>query len=179
METLAIDLSTYQRRPIDASHVARMREVGELKEHAPGDVLVRLGDPIEIFFWIESGEVEAVHPVTGQRYGDATLGPTQFFAEVSFLNGGRSMMGGRVVQPSRILHVPRQAMLDLMSQIPELSDLLITVMAARRRRLLESQDAALMLVGADVDRNIRQIAAFCRPQQDSISVYRDWVGRGD
>lgn len=70
------------------------------------------------------------------------------------------MMGCRTVQASRVLHVPREAMLELMSQIPELSDLLITVMAARRRRLLESQDAALVLIGADVDRNIRQIAAF-------------------
>ena len=70
------------------------------------------------------------------------------------------MMGCRTVQASRVLHVPREAMLELISQIPELSDLLITVMAARRRRLLESQDAALVLIGADVDRNIRQIAAF-------------------
>lgn len=160
METLAIDLTTYQRRPIEEAHVARMRAAGEIKDHAPGDILMHLGDPIDTFFYVEDGEVEAVHPVTGQRYGGATLGPTQFFAEVSFLNGGRSMMGARVVQPSRILHVPRDAMLSLMSEIPELSDLLITVMAARRRRLLESNDAALVLIGADVDRNIRQIASF-------------------
>ncbi|MEM9351197.1 MAG: FAD-dependent oxidoreductase [Pseudomonadota bacterium] len=160
METLAIDLATYQRRPIEDAHVALMREAGETKEHAPGDLLVKLGEDIETFFYVEEGEVEAVHPITGQRYGGATLGPTQFFAEVSFLNGGRAMMGARVVQPSRILHVPRVKMLELMSAIPELSDLLITVMAARRRRLIESQDAALVLIGADVDRDIRQIAAF-------------------
>ncbi|MEM7295269.1 MAG: FAD-dependent oxidoreductase [Pseudomonadota bacterium] len=161
METLAVDLTTYQRRPIDEAHVARMRAVGELRDHAAGEMLVNLGDRIETFYWIERGEVEAVNPITGKRYGGgATLGPTQFFAEVSFLNGGRAMLGARTVQASRILHVPREAMLALMSQIPELSDLLITVMAARRRRLLESQDAALVLIGADVDRNIRQIAAF-------------------
>ncbi|MEM8592209.1 MAG: cyclic nucleotide-binding domain-containing protein [Pseudomonadota bacterium] len=131
METLAIDLTTYQRRAIEDAHVARMREVGEIKDHAPGDVLIKLGDDIETFFYVEEGEVEAVHPVTGERYGGASLGPTQFFAEVSFLNGGRSMMGGRVVEPSRILHVPRDAMLSLMSQIPELSDLLITVATCR------------------------------------------------
>ncbi|MEM9854532.1 MAG: FAD-dependent oxidoreductase [Pseudomonadota bacterium] len=160
MEQLAIDLTTYQRRPIDPAHVARMRELGETRDYQPGDILVRLGDPITHFFYVEEGEVEAVHPVTGKRYGDATLGPTQFFAEVSFLNGGLAMMGARVCQPSRILSIERAAMLDLMAHIPELSDLLITVMAGRRRRLIESQDAALILIGADVDRNIRQIASF-------------------
>ena len=160
MESLAIDLTTYQRRPIEEAHLVRMREIGETKEHAAGALLVELGQPITEFLYIEEGEMEAVHPITGERYGGATLGPTHFFSEVSFLNGGLSMMGCRTVQASRVLHVPREAMLELMSQIPELSDLLITVMAARRRRLLESQDAALVLIGADVDRNIRQIAAF-------------------
>ncbi|MEO1798504.1 MAG: FAD-dependent oxidoreductase, partial [Pseudomonadota bacterium] len=79
---------------------------------------------------------------------------------VTFLNGGNSMIGARCVQPSRILEVPRAAMLELMSQIPEMSDIIITVLAARRRRQIESDDAALKLIGADVDRNIRQIAAF-------------------
>ena len=177
METLAIDLATYQRRPIDESHVARMRELGEVREHAPGDTIVKLGDPIETFFYLEEGELEAVNPITGQRYGTATLGPTQFFAEVSFLNGGRAMMGARAVKASRVLHVPREAMLELMSQIPELSDLLITVMAARRRRLIESQDAALVLIGADVDRNIRQIASFV--QRNKIPYRSIEIGSGE
>ena len=51
-------------------------------------------------------------------------------------------------------------MLTLMSRVPEMSDIVVTVMAARRRRQLESNDAALTLVGAEVDREIRRIAAF-------------------
>ena len=160
MESLAVDLTTYQRRAIDDAHVARMREIGEIVEYGPEDILVEFGAPIDAFYYLLDGEVEALNPATGERYGNATLGPTQFFAEVSFLNGGNSMMSGRVVRQSRILRVPREAMLGLMSQIPELSDLVITVLAGRRRRLLESNDAGLLLIGADVDRNIRQIAAF-------------------
>ena len=160
MESLAIDLTTYQRRPIEAAHLERMRAVGRVESHDAGEMLQRLGDPFQEFLYVEEGEVEAIHPVTGERYGDATLGPTQFFGEVSFLNGGRSQIAARTVQPSRILHVPRDAMLELMGQIPELSDLIITVFAARRRRQIESNDGALVLIGADVSRDIRQIAAF-------------------
>ncbi|MEM1100463.1 MAG: FAD-dependent oxidoreductase [Pseudomonadota bacterium] len=160
METLAVDLTTYQRRPIDPAHLARMHDVGEVREHGPGTMLQELGKPYAEFLYVEDGEVEAVHPLTGERYGGATLGPTQFFGEVSFINDARASIGARTVVPSRILHVPRAEMLRLMSQIPELSDLIITVFAARRRRQIEAEDGALMLIGADVDRNIRQIAAF-------------------
>ncbi|MEL6609185.1 MAG: FAD-dependent oxidoreductase [Pseudomonadota bacterium] len=160
MESLAIDLATYQRQPLDDAHVARMREIGDERVLEAGTKLVHIGDPIEYFYYLEEGEIEAVDPITGGRYGNASLGPTQWFGEISFLNGGNAMLGARTVKRSRVLFIERAKMLALMSDIPEMSDLIITVMAARRRRLLESGDAGLMLIGADVDRNIRQIAAF-------------------
>jgi thioredoxin reductase (NADPH) len=51
-------------------------------------------------------------------------------------------------------------MLALMSRIPEMSDLIVTVLAGRRRRMLESNVAGLTLIGADQDRRIRRIAEF-------------------
>ncbi|MEM8537518.1 MAG: FAD-dependent oxidoreductase, partial [Pseudomonadota bacterium] len=84
----------------------------------------------------------------------------QFFGEISFLSGSPAMMGARCVQDSEILIVDRDVMLDLMNRVPEMSDIIITVMTARRRRLLESGEASLTLIGAEVDRNIRRIAAF-------------------
>jgi thioredoxin reductase (NADPH) len=47
-----------------------------------------------------------------------------------------------------------------MSQIPEMSDIIITVFAARRRRQLEDRRSGLYLIGEDVDRNVRRIAEF-------------------
>ncbi|MDJ1006908.1 MAG: FAD-dependent oxidoreductase [Paracoccaceae bacterium] len=160
MESLAVDLRTAARTPLEEAHVAAMREVGDVRDYAAGEMLIRLGDPIETFFWVESGEVEAVNPITGGRYGEATLGPTQFFGEITFLSGGRSLMGARCCQDSRILCVPRPAMLELMSRIPEMSDIIVTVLAGRRRRLLESNEAALTILGADRSRELRRIAAF-------------------
>jgi thioredoxin reductase (NADPH) len=51
-------------------------------------------------------------------------------------------------------------MLTLMSQIPEMSDIIITVFSARRRRLLDDRDSSLRLIGEDEDRNVRRIAEF-------------------
>jgi thioredoxin reductase (NADPH) len=51
-------------------------------------------------------------------------------------------------------------MLALISQIPDMSDIIITVYAARRRRQIEQRDSALVLIGEELDRDVRRIAEF-------------------
>ncbi|MEL6167155.1 MAG: FAD-dependent oxidoreductase [Pseudomonadota bacterium] len=160
MESLAEDLRTMTRTPLDANHVARMREAGVVENLTAGTWLARFGDPADMFFYVLAGEVEAINPTTGERYGNATLGPTQYFGEITFLTGSPVMMGARCLVDSEILKIPRDAMLSLMREIPEMGDIIVTVFAARRRRLLESNESALTLIGAEEDRNLRQIAAF-------------------
>jgi thioredoxin reductase (NADPH) len=161
MESLADDLRTMVRTPLTEDHVAALRRVGR-EENVPADtVLFDLGAPLDRFLYLLDGEAEAVDAVTGGRYGDgSTLGPGQFVGDISFITGGNSMLPMRTLKDSRFLVVDRAAMLDLMAQIPEMSDIVVTVFAARRRRLLESGDASLTLIGMDRDRDIRAIAAF-------------------
>src|SRR5262249_22952001 len=72
-----------------------------------------------------------------------------------------------------VLEVPRAAMLRLMSHIPEMSDIIITVLAARRRRQLEWGNSALVLIGEDLDRDIRRIAEFASRNRLPYSSYPD------
>ncbi|WP_424964705.1 MULTISPECIES: FAD-dependent oxidoreductase [unclassified Dinoroseobacter] len=160
MDTLAPDLNTMVRTPLDPAHVTAMRRIGTEVRYGAGDKITRLGETQTHFHYVLEGELEAIDPVTGGRYGDATLGPSQFTGEISFLNDGKVMLANRAVQDSVLLQVPRAEMLQLMSEVPEMSDIIVTVFAGRRRRLLESQQAALTLLGADQDRQIRRIAAF-------------------
>jgi thioredoxin reductase (NADPH) len=80
--------------------------------------------------------------------------------EIAFLDGGNWSMLLRTAQPTRVIEVDRQTMLGLMAHIPEMSDIIITVFAARRRRQLDTRDGALILIGQDRDRAIRRIADF-------------------
>lgn len=160
MESLAQDLTTMVRTPLHDSHVAALREIGVERDWDAGAMLQEYGKPAVTFHYVVEGAVEAVNPRTGGQYGGAFLGPTQFFGEISFLSGGKAMMGARCMEKSRIITVDRAPMLELMGRIPEMSDIIITVFAARRRRLLESGEASLTLIGAEEDRTIRQIASF-------------------
>jgi thioredoxin reductase (NADPH) len=160
METIGADLRQMQRTPLAASHVQALREAGKVVTYPAGALLARPGDPVDRFVYVEEGEIEVVNPYTGERHLPFTLGPTQFMGEISFLNGGAWSMPMRAARETRVLEVPREAVLKLMSEIPEMSDIIITVFSARRRRQLEAGDGSLRLIGEDEDRNVRRIAEF-------------------
>jgi len=160
LESLAADLSQMRRTPLHASHVEAICAAGSEVEFAEGELVAKAGDRADRFVYVLDGEIEVVHPFTGERYLPSSLGPTQFAGEISFLAGGTNTLSLRAAKTTRAIVVPRETMLELMSQIPEMSDIIITVYAARRRRQLEDNDSSLTLIGADVDRNIRKIEAF-------------------
>jgi thioredoxin reductase (NADPH) len=160
METIGADLRQMQRTPLSASHVEALRADGSIVTYPAGTFLARPGDPLDRFVYVEEGEIEVVNPYTDERHLPSTLGPTQFMGEIGLLNGGAWSMPMRAVRDTRVIEVPREAMLTLMSRIPEMSDIIITVFSARRRRQLDDRDGSLRLIGEDADRNVRRIAEF-------------------
>ncbi len=160
MESIGGDLRQMQRTPLAASHVEALRRVGKVVNYPKGAFVARPGEPADRFVYLEEGEIEVVNPYTDQRHLPSTLGPTQFMGEISFLNGGAWSMLMRAARDTRVIEVPREAMLTLMSQIPEMSDIIITVLSARRRRQLDDRDSTLRLIGEDEDRDVRRIADF-------------------
>src|ERR1700689_3631250 len=160
METIGGDLRQMQRIPLAPSHVQALREHGKIVTYPRGTFPARPGEPIDRFVYVEDGEIEVVNPYTDKRHLPSTLGPAQFMGEIGFLYGGGWSLAMRAVVETRVIEVPREAMLTLMSRIPEMSDIIITVFSARRRRQLDDRDGVLLLIGEDVDRNIRRIAEF-------------------
>lgn len=160
METIGRDLREMQRVPLAASHVAAIRAVGSERHYPAGTFLARAGEPADRFVYVEEGEVEVVDPFTGERHVPSTLGPTQFMGEIALLHGGNWSMPMRACKNTSVIEVPRRDMLRLMSEIPEMSDVVITVLAARRRRQLDTRDGTLVLIGEDEHRAVRRIAEF-------------------
>src|ERR1700689_5922885 len=160
METIGGDLRQMQRIPLAPSHVQALREHGKIVTYPRGTFPARPGEPIDRFVYVEDGEIEVVNPYTDKRHLPSTLGPTQFMGEIGFLYGGGWSLAMRAVRETRVIEVPREAFLTLMSQIPEMSDIIITVFAARRRRQLDDRSSGLYLIGEEADRNVRRIAEF-------------------
>ena len=171
METIGNDLRVMQRVPLEPQHVEALRAIAVKETYAAGDFIVQPGDAVEAFIYVEEGEIEVVDPFSGERQSPSTLGPTQFMGEISFLNGGVWSMPMRAVRDTRVLKAPRAAMLQLMSDVPEISDIIITVLAARRRRQLDLQEATLVLIGEESNRDIRCVADFASRNRLPFSSY--------
>jgi len=171
METIGRDLREMQRVPLAQSHVEALRAAGSPAHYPAGTLIVQAGDPVASFVYVDEGEIEVVDAFSGERLVPSTIGPTQFMAEISFLNDGVWSMPMRAAQDTRVVEVPRAAMLRLMAQIPEMSDIIITVLTARRRRQLDSSDSTLVLIGEDSDRDIRCIAEFASRNRLPFASY--------
>jgi thioredoxin reductase (NADPH) len=160
VETIGEDLRQMIRTPLSGSHVEALRAAGKVVTYPKGTIMAQQGEKANRFVYVEEGEIELVNPFTSERLYPATLGPTQFMGEISLLYGGTASLTLRTAVDTRVIEVPRETFLTLMSQIPEMSDIIITVFAARRRRQLDEHRSGLYLIGEEADRNVRRIAEF-------------------
>ena len=160
MESIAGELATMTRTPLEPAHVAALREAGRERHYPAGTMVAEAGSPMDRFIYVEEGEIELVDPFTGKRYVETTLGPTQFLGEINFLSGGNFTLPMRACAATRVIEVERATMLALMANIPEMSDIILTVYTARRRRQYEAGDSALVLIGAEADPAVQAVAVF-------------------
>ena len=171
MDSLAPNLLEMQRTPLHDSHVEAMREIGVERSYAKGEIIAEAGSAMCRFRYILEGEAEVIDPFTGEGFLLHHLGPDQFLGEIAFLNGGKWTLPMRAMTDVRMLEVEREPMLELMTNIPEMSDIIITVFAGRRRNQIEGNRSSLKLIGADVDPNIQRIASFAARNRIPFDSY--------
>ncbi len=160
METIGENLETMPRVPLADEHVARLHEIGTQRTYDAGEMVAEAGSTMDRFVYVLDGEIEVVDPYTNGRMVESTLGPTQFMGELAFLSGGSWTLSMRAVKETRTLEVPRPAMLDLMARVPELSDHVLRVFSARRRRQYEQRNSIIKLIGADRDQQVQKVEQF-------------------
>jgi thioredoxin reductase (NADPH) len=160
MESFGGDLRFMSPTPFGEDQMAAIRKISTEHSYKAGELVTRLGQSLDHFALLVDGEIEVVDPITDKRLIASTLKAGQFMGELNFLNAGRSSLAMRAVSDTRTLEAPRGAMLELMSEVPEISDHVLAVFAARRRLQFEEGRSALTLVGADRDRAIEGIASF-------------------
>ena len=160
MESFAADLRHTPRTPLADDHVAAIREIAEERIFEKDEIVADVGDRMDKFVYVLEGELELVNAYTDERYLPFGIGPAQFVGEMAFLYNGAWTVPVRAATRTHALVAPRDAILELMARMPEMSDIIIDVFNARRRRQLESNDSSLTVIGAEVDRTVRQIEAF-------------------
>lgn len=123
----------------DAATVDELRDYGDERAVAAGEVLLEAGRRPEGFFVVLDGEVEVVQPDgpgapdalghAGPRVG--AVGPGQFVGAVSLLTGQRPYLTVRAARPSRVLAITPDGFRRLMGARRALATTIFTSVAAR------------------------------------------------
>ena len=160
MESIGGELEYMTPRPFGGEQLDALRSISTERRYAAGEMVARVGEPMDRFIIVVEGQIEALNAFTDEPIEDAVLNPGQFSGELSFLNAGNNTLPLRAAVDTLTIEAPRVAMLELMSRVPEIGDHVLTVFAARRRALFEEGESAIKLIGANADPAVQRVAIF-------------------
>ncbi|MEV4343271.1 FAD-dependent oxidoreductase [Actinoplanes sp. NPDC049596] len=142
---------TEARPVLTAGQWQRLCSYGTPDRLAAGDWIFRAGDEVSDMILVESGRVEIVRPATtdDREASVATYGPCEFTGELNLLTLQSAYLSARAAEASRVRRVGPVAFRTLMDRDPELSDIVLRALIARRRDLRDGQAArSLEIVGS-------------------------------
>src|SRR5450755_253360 len=135
---------------LTASQLDLIRERSTETVVDPGASLGNAGDVDYDFILVEAGDVEVVRFAAFglPEQVIAIFGPGSFLGELDMLTGQAAMFSARMPVGGVIQRMPRPVFRQLMSDAPELSDIILKAFMARREFLRTSEAArSVQIVG--------------------------------
>jgi thioredoxin reductase (NADPH) len=148
---------------------------GQTRETEAGQVLFRAGDPSNDFIVVLEGEVEMVDDFAGEARTIGVFRAGRFLGELPMLTGQGLYLSAVVRQGGRILAISRERLKEVVTEEPNLSDIILKAFLARRSYLMRT-GVGLRIVGSrhstDATR-LREIAARNRLPHAWIELEED------
>ena len=135
---------------LTAAQLARFRAYGTPEAIRAGQQLFGPGDAAYDLVLVDEGEVSVIAPGSAGAPEEVIVraGPNEFVGELSLLTGQSPILIGRATQDGHAHRVRADALRRLMAQEPELSDIVLRALVARRAMLRGSvARRAITMVG--------------------------------
>jgi thioredoxin reductase (NADPH) len=142
---------------LSASQLATLREHGEERTAAVGEVLFRVGDRRYPFIAIIEGEA-AILDAAGREI--VRHGSSGFLGELNLLSGQTVYLTAVVTEPMRYIAVDRDRLRPLLFEDPQLSDLLLSSFIARREALQQQEGVGVEVVGPRSSESTRRMVEY-------------------
>src|SRR5918998_1869166 len=120
---------------------------GQTRETQGGQVLFRAGDPSNDFIVVLEGEVEMVDDFAGEARTIAVFGAGRFLGELNMLTGQGLYLSAVVRKGGEVLAIPRERLKEVVTEEPNLSDIILKAFLARRSYLMRT-GVGLRMVGS-------------------------------
>ena len=132
---------------------------GQTRKTEAGRVLYRAGDPSNDFIVILEGEVEMVDDFAGEARTIVVFRASQFLGELNMLTGQAIYLSAVVREGGRVLTIPRERLKEVLTEEPNLSDIILKAFLARRSYLMRT-GVGLRLVGSRHSANATRLREF-------------------
>jgi thioredoxin reductase (NADPH) len=131
------------------AHIARIAAHGTERSVAQGEVLVEAGDTVVPFFVVLAGRIEIVRPARAAETLITVHEPGQFTGEVNMISGRRSLVRARAAEPSEVIELDHQSLLNLVQTDAELGEIIMRAFILRRVELIAHGIGDVVLVGSN------------------------------
>ena len=139
---------------------ARVFAHGQIRTATSGETLVELNQqPTKVFVVIE-GKLEALRVRENTEEVFAVCGPGMFSGELNLLSGRRALARIRAAQPSKLIEVEREALVNLLQTDSRLSDIFLRAYILRRVELIARGIGDILLIGSSHSLDTFRIKEF-------------------
>lgn len=169
--TSDLEAAAWPRVPADLVEV--LRNAGEIRELAGGEIVFDVGEEKYDFVFVETGSVDIVDRTTRRTMVRIEAG--LFLGELSMLMGQASLYAAVVHEDARLVVIEQPRFRDLLRTSPDVADLVVPAFAARRRMAVERRDGGLVIVGRDGDPAALRLREFASRNR----IPGRWIDRED
>ncbi|MGH3144795.1 MAG: cyclic nucleotide-binding domain-containing protein, partial [Rubrobacter sp.] len=121
---------------------------GETRKTEAGDVLFRAGDTANDFIVVLDGVVEVVDDFAGKARTIGVFHAGRFLGELNMLTGQAMYLSGKVREGGEVLTIPRERLKEVVTEEPNLSDIILKAFLARRSYMMRNGLLGLRIIGS-------------------------------
>lgn len=127
--------------PLSADETTMLAQAAESHVFAPGETVIRAGDPGESMFVVHKGKVRVQVNENGRPRTVATLNEGDFFGEMALFTGEPRTANVLALEETEVLEIGHAAMKRVFDTNPDLVESLSFIMAERRQGLASPTDS--------------------------------------
>lgn len=121
-------------RRMSDEYLERLARTARVRKYAPGETILREGDPGIAFFVVSEGKVEVLRGTGDEQAVINTLGPGDSFGEMALLNDLPRMATVRAIDNVTCIGMVRLDLLDALRDQPEIAIHMLKNMGEMLRR---------------------------------------------
>jgi len=126
--------------PLSTEETGMLAQAATSHVFAPGETVIRAGDPGSSMFVVHSGRVSVQVSENGRQRTVATLSDGAFFGEMALFTGEPRTANVVALEETEVLEIGHAAMKRVFDTNPDLVESLSHIIAERRQALAASED---------------------------------------